>query len=83
MYEHTARKPQGYIIITEPGVPTIELDTYTCKHCGSIFPVIVGHEYGFCMLCMGPTCGAKKCDDHMPLEKKLDDFEKGLLKVLR
>ena len=63
----------------------IEIDTLQCCHCGGHFEVVKGSGKirGWCMLCNQVTCGKPKCDEHYPIEKKLDDFEKGKLKVLR
>ena len=60
-------------------------DTLQCCHCNKHFIVEKGsgNRRGFCMHCMGPTCGDYLCDTCIPFEKKLDLFEKGKIKVLR
>ena len=59
-------------------------DTLCCVHCNRHWIVQRGSGItrGFCTNCMGPTCGHKKCDGCYPLEKKLEDYEKGKIKIL-
>lgn len=63
MYESTARKPAGHIIIVGDG-PKIEADTLQCVHCGKHWIVVRGSgiRRGFCMRCNGVTCGAHACE---------------------
>lgn len=64
MFEHTARKPAGHIIIVQASGPAIEADTHQCKHCGGHFVVQKGSgiRRGYCMRCRGVTCGAEPCE---------------------
>lgn len=84
-YSWTQRKEMGQVIITDldSGKKT-EHATLTCCHCNRVWIPVRGSGTvrGFCVKCMGPTCGAKKCDQHFNFEKKLDMYEKGLLLVL-
>lgn len=79
------QRVQGHAIITDPALPgrgEIEMDTFTCAHCGSIVFLhdqrtgakIV--EEGFCMPCFKRIC-AKCADDGrcIPFEKKLAERE--------
>lgn len=68
MYEYSARKPAGHIIIVEPGVPTIERDTLQCVHCGMHWIVKPGsgRRRGWCLRCNGPHCGGEKCWECVP-----------------
>jgi hypothetical protein len=73
------RKPGGYSIITDPDGPTIEQDTFTCKHCCKVVfvkprcdPADMG---GRCTCCDGLICKfcvGKDCD---VMEKKLEREE--------
>lgn len=75
------RKPGGAIIIDGMHVA----DTLRCCHCGKIWIPIVGSgkKRGFCLKCNKVTCGAESCNTCYPFEKKLDDYEKGKLKILK
>lgn len=82
----TLAKPAGVIIITsEEGVK--EFDTFACCHCGRHTPLIPlnpNFRYGICTKC-GPnamTCENFNCHKHYAFEKKLDDYEKGILREL-
>jgi hypothetical protein len=63
MYDLTARRPAGHIIIVGDG-PKIEADTLQCVHCGKHWVVVrgSGRRRGFCMRCNGVTCGAHDCE---------------------
>ena len=67
----------GYASITDPDGPMIEYDTYQCQHCNAHTRREVGKgPKAMCMLCDGPTCGAKKCDwPCVPFEAKLEAWE--------
>ena len=69
------RRPKGAIFVD--GVQVA--DTMQCCHCGSHFVPARGSgiKRGFCLLCGQVTCGGPKCDDHVPFEKKLDEYERG------
>lgn len=75
-YQHTLRKPDGYArILTEQGVE--EFDTQQCVHCNQIFHMVKGSgtTRGFCLKCMGVTCGSKPCDVCIPFEAQLEHME--------
>jgi hypothetical protein len=75
------RKPGGAIIIDGNHIA----DTMKCTHCGHVWIPIVGSGRirGWCTKCNGPTCGSKECHECYPFEKKLNDYEKGLIKILK
>jgi hypothetical protein len=72
------RNPHGGIMLDGVHVA----DTLTCCHCGFVWMPIKGSgiQRGFCLKCMGVTCGRKGCLDCLPQEKRLGLIEKGLLK---
>lgn len=80
MYEASARRPSGYILSGGKQIA----ETLQCKHCNMHWQVIKGSgkRRGFCIRCMGPTCGKPSCDTCIPFEKKLDLYEKGKLIIL-
>ena len=51
--------------------------TLQCVHHGGHFVSVKGSgiRRGFCLRCMGPTCGAPECDVCVPLEKQLEIIE--------
>lgn len=84
MFESGVRKPSGTIILTDARGNTTQSDTKQCVHCNAHFQWVKGSgtHRGFCQLCMGVTCGAPKCMEHMAFEKKLELYEKGKLITL-
>ena len=80
MYQST-RKPQGTILADGQCVA----DTRQCVHCGRhwFWEHGSGRKRGFCLNCMGITCGNDSCHVCVPLQKKLELYEAGKLKVLR
>ena len=52
-------------------------DTLTCCHCGFVWIPMKGsgRKRGFCLKCMGVTCGRSECLDCLPQEKFLDMME--------
>ena len=83
-FDSAARKPDGWIYMCDVDGNVSELDTKMCCHCGTHFIVRKGSgtKRGFCMCCMKLTCGNPACDACTPLEKRLDDFEKGKIITL-
>src|SRR5690349_6324491 len=80
------RNPSGHIL-TDGGSGagwTVIADTWQCCHCNSHQISIKGSgvRRGFCMKCMQRTCGSAACDPCYEFERKLDDYEKGILQVL-
>lgn len=80
MYDHSARRPDGYEIAVGPK-GTEEHDTKQCAHCGGHFRIVKGSGKirGFCTCCMKVTCGNPACNEHFPLEERMALYEKGLL----
>lgn len=80
MYKHSARKPDGCSIITDPSMScAVHQDTVQCCHCDAHYAVDPGSgsTRGFCMSCMAPTCGGDACCTCIPFEKKLAMYERG------
>jgi len=78
----TTRKPSGYILAD--GIEIAQ--TRQCGHCNSHHVTVKGSGKlrGFCMKCSKWLCGAPKClAGCYTFEKKMDDFEKGKLAVLK
>lgn len=73
------------VIIADTNDGRIETATAWCCHCGTHFTEVrgSGRIRGFCMKCMAKTCGAPGCDACYPIEKRLDDYERGKLGVLQ
>lgn len=85
MYQHTARRPGGCMIITDPSASgPVHTDTLQCCHCDTHYQVQPGSGItrGFCTHCMKPTCGADECCECVPFEKKIQEFEAGQRKTL-
>lgn len=77
----SVRKPSGYIIIEG----NVVADTVQCRHCGGHYIPIKGSgiKRGWCTHCGGPLCGKDGCFECIDFRKKMDEYEKGLLKVLK
>ena len=77
---HTASRPAGHVFETTPEGRLIEHDTLQCVHCGAHWVVRPGsgRVRGWCLKCCGPTCGQGRCDECIPVEKKLDQTEGGI-----
>jgi hypothetical protein len=58
-------------------------DTVMCVHCGKHWISLPGSGRirGWCFKCNGPFCGPD-CTECYPLQKRLDDYEKGKLHCL-
>lgn len=56
---------------------TVIGETLMCVHCGKHWMIQPGsgNERGFCLNCMGPTCGGQKCFDCVPMERMLEIME--------
>lgn len=74
---HGPRREKGTLIISDPEFGVTEKATLCCVHCRRHWVVEPGSgkERGFCLRCMGPTCGAKRCDDCLPFEYQLEREE--------
>jgi len=79
------RKASGHIIMTDGNGAMQTADTLRCVHGGEHFISIKGsgHVRGFCTRCMGVTCGSAEHNICYDWRRKIDDFEKGKLEVLR
>lgn len=73
----SAAKPSGTVIVCAPSGKEYEADTAMCVHCGTHWEVVAGsgRKRGYCMKCMGVTCGQHKCDACDPYIRR---FELGL-----
>jgi hypothetical protein len=62
---HTVLRPKSNIIITNEFGPPDELDCVQCVHCTGAIKIVAGSgkKRGFCMKCMGPTCGQPDCEN--------------------
>lgn len=76
--QSTARRPAGHMFVTDLNGSLTESDTLQCVHCGLHWQVVPGskRKRGFCMACMGVTCGPACSRECYPLEKRLEDVEK-------
>lgn len=76
MYQSSLRNPAGYVRVTSDGASE-EHDTQQCVHCGAVweFRPGSGRTRGFCVRCMGVTCGNPACDACVPIEARLDHME--------
>jgi len=73
------RRPSGEWSIIDPDGHEQRGATLSCVHCGALWHVQPGsgRERGFCLSCMGPTCGTRFCAEHcLPLEKRFEIIEK-------
>lgn len=79
------KKLDGYGVWQDNNKSTIELDSFTCRHCNTVVFVKPKASLtdqddigGFCLKCMKNICtscvSTGECD---PLEKKLERVEKG------
>jgi hypothetical protein len=77
MFEATTRRAKGYAVWSGPDGRPVERDTLQCVHCQAHWFVEPGsgRRRGFCTRCMGPTCGAAKCDPCAPFLKQLEAME--------
>jgi len=75
------RKATSAIIIAGNHVA----DGLRCVHCGHVWIPVVGsgRKRGYCLKCNGVTCGGNECEACYPFEKRLEDYEKGKLKILK
>lgn len=85
MYQHTARRPGGFIIITSESGPAVEFDTRQCCHCGGHFIVEPGSgtKRGWCYPCGQVTCGREACDRCLPTERLMERIEAKATRAMR
>lgn len=76
-----AKKPSGAIIVDGMHIA----DTVRCVHCSHNWIPIKGSGItrGWCTNCNGPLCGSHECFECKDFRKKLDEYEKGVLKILK
>ena len=75
---HSASKPAGHVITGGPSGVEIAADTLQCVHCGAHWIVKPGsgRKRGFCLKCMGPTCGSPRCEHSCnPVEAQIEAME--------
>ena len=74
-------KPSGHILKDD----VVVADTIQCCHGGEHFISVKGSGTvrAFCLKCNGVSCGKREHLECYPLEKQLDDYEAGRLRVLR
>lgn len=72
------RRAGGYAVVSEPGKPDHERDTFTCCHCNRIVPVPAGEQPKTrCAMCDKPVCDLLRCYERCePFEKKLEAVER-------
>ena len=81
------RSPAGYNVWFDPEGPTTEMDSFQCCHCNRhmrIKPGMTPSDLGgWCMVEGKPICNNPKCNSGCtPFEKKIEWYEKGLIKEL-
>lgn len=64
IHRHSAVKPKGHTSTVYHDGSTAERDTLCCCHCGAHWEVVPGsgRTRGWCMKCMGVTCGREQCE---------------------
>lgn len=74
------RNATGQVTIVDPNAPTLQADTFTCKHCQQIVMVQPlkdpSESGGFCRICWGLIC--KKCvakGECTPWERQMEEME--------
>lgn len=68
-------REEGYLIGPDGNVAG---ETLMCRHCQAHWVVQMGSgkQRGFCLKCMGPTCGASACETEcIPWEKMIERSE--------
>lgn len=75
----SVRNPHGGIMLDGQHVA----DTLRCCHCGVMWIPVKGSgiERGYCLKCMDVTCGPKCAGSCIPLEKRIELSEKGMLEL--
>ena len=69
------------VLITAPldGDRIVQTKTVRCMHCGRHWVWVKGsgRRRGFCLNCMGITCGDPRCDPCVHWEQRLENAEQG------
>ena len=70
----SVRKPAGALIVDG----NLVADMLQCCHCNAQFQIQRGSgtHRGFCRMCMGVTCGDRRCVHCIPFERKIEMREK-------
>ena len=68
--QHTHTKVSGDIIITDENNNVHQMESLKCVHCQHTWIIKPGsgRKRGWCLKCMGPTCGSQECMTCVPLE---------------
>lgn len=76
----SVRNPHGAIIVDGHHAA----DTLRCCHCGKMWIPVKGsgRVRGFCPKCNDVTCGPECTGTCMPIEKRIELYEKGQIKTL-
>lgn len=79
MSEVSNRKASGHWFATGLAGELTEGQTLTCCHCQTawILSKGSGKQRGFCLKCMGYTCGGVGCLECVPVERRLENIEAG------
>lgn len=81
LLRYTPRHPAGFIYKgVDLGSDKVdEFSTVMCVHCHMHWSVQPGsgRQRGFCMQCLGPTCGKPQCIPCVPFEKLMEAVESG------
>lgn len=77
--KHGLLHPHGTVHVTGGDGPEFTRDTISCCHCGrhGVYLPGCGRKLGHCARCNKPTCGAPGCEECVPFERRLDQFEAG------
>lgn len=77
MFGHKRKGAAGHVQIFKPGEATLERETLQCVHCGMhwVRQPGSGIKRGFCLKCMGVTCGKEACDECVPYEARIELME--------
>lgn len=76
--QYTVRHPLGNTRMVDGDGLVTERDTVMCVHCQMHWQVQPGsgRERGFCLRCMGPTCGKEVCEAGCtPWERLIEAME--------
>lgn len=82
---HSVLRPHSTIIVVDPDQPhEQQYDCLQCAHCQFTWVVSPGsgRRRGFCLKCNQVTCGAKGCEECIPIEKRITLYEAGKIASL-
>lgn len=78
MPDFTSGKANGYVQIFLPNGGFDEAETIQCVHCQAHWMIQPGSgiKRGFCLRCVGPTCGKQNCETKcVPAERMIEEME--------